>query len=102
MARIHELILKKIKNIKSCTIINCGYGKGTSVLEVINKFISASKKNFLVKIEKKRSKEISSIYADNSYLIKKLKWKPKFNNIDLSIKSCLKWEKKIKSIENKK
>jgi len=80
--------------MKSVTIINCGYNKGFSVLEIIKKFNKFSKKNFKIVIKKKRYNEISSIFAINSVLIK-LRWRPKYDDINKTVKNCINWEKRI-------
>ena len=38
IAKIHFLVLKKINRKKNLLYLNCGYGKGISVLEAINEF----------------------------------------------------------------
>ena len=94
LADIHNFILNKIKSLKNGTIINCGYNKGFSVLEIIKKFNKFSKKNFKIVIKKKRYNEISSIFAINSVLIK-LRWRPKYDDINKTVKNCINWEKRI-------
>ena len=95
LSEIHIKILKKIEKIKKSIILNCGYGKGTSVKQVVDKFIKISKKNANVIMYKKRPTDITSSIADNNNLKKFIKWKPKYNNLNLIIKSCLNWEKKL-------
>ncbi len=80
-----------IKNRKSF-ILNCGYGKGYSVLEIISKF-KKIKKNLKINFLKKRSGDIAQVYSCTKKFKKLLKWKPKYNNINLIIKSAIKWEK---------
>ena len=96
LANIHyELIKYANKNNKS-HIINCGYGKGYTVLEVINAFKSIINKNIIINYKKKRKGEIAISYSDNQKIKKLIKWKPKFNNLKLMVKSSLVWEKNLK------
>ena len=97
LSDIHIKILKKIDKIKKSVILNCGYGNGTSVKKVVNAFIKISKKRANVIILKKRPADIVSSIANSNKLKNFIKWKPKYNNLNLIIKSCLAWEKKIKS-----
>jgi UDP-glucose 4-epimerase len=97
LSDIHIKILKKIDKIKKSVILNCGYGNGTSVKRVVNAFIKISKKRANVIILKKRPADIVSSIANSNKLKNFIKWKPKYNNLNLIIKSCLAWEKKIKS-----
>ena len=43
----------------------------------------------------KRKGDIAQVYANTMKLKKVLKWKPKYNDIKLIIRSAIRWEKKI-------
>ena len=94
LANIHILALKKISSSKKSLILNCGYGKGYSVKEIVEIF-QKIKKGVVVRYRKKRIGDVAQIYSDNSKLKKILKWKPKFNDIQTILKSAIKWEKKL-------
>ena len=94
LADIHILALEKISSSKKSIILNCGYGKGYSVKEIVEIF-KKIKKGVIVKYKKKRIGDVAQIYSDNSKLKKILKWKPKFNSIQTILKSAIKWEKKL-------
>ncbi len=94
LADIHLKFLKKICKNNDSLILNCGYGKGYSVQEIVNTF-KKIKKNVIVKYQKRRVGDVAQIYANTSKLKKKLKWKPKFNNIKIILNSAIKWEKKL-------
>lgn len=95
LADIHlKVLLKASKNNKS-VILNCGYGKGFSVLEVVNNFKKFSKNKVTVKFEKRRKAEIVESVANVVKLKKYLKWKPRFFNLNKMIKNSLDWEKKL-------
>ena len=97
LADIHIAILKRISDNKKSLIINCGYGNGYSVKEIVDIF-KKIKKNLLINYKKKRPGDVPQIYADTSKLKKVLKWKPKHNNIKKIIISAIKWENKITKI----
>ena len=94
IAEIHYKVLEKIDKTKSSKILNCGYNKGTSVLDVAKEFKKQSHKEVKILFTKKRKGDLSKIIASNSKLLNFVKWKPKFNNLSKIVKSCLKWEKK--------
>ena len=97
LSEIHIQILKKIEEAKKSVILNCGYGKGVSVKEVVDKFIKISKKKDVsVAILKKRPADIESSIANNNNLKNFIKWKPKYNRLYFLIKSSLDWERKLK------
>jgi len=94
LADIHLKSLNYI-HTKPSLLLNCGYGKGYSVLDIVNLFKKMNK-NTIVKYTKRRPGDVSQVYADTKKSIKLLKWRPKYNNLKLILKSAFKWEKKIK------
>ena len=95
IAEIHLKVLDKIHRSNNSVILNCGYSKGISVKDVVKKFKKNTNKNVLVKIFKKRKGDMAKITANSSKLKKFINWKPKFNNLDLIVRGCIKWEKKL-------
>ena len=97
LANIHILAMNYLNKVKKSFIVNCGYGKGFSVQEVVNIF-KKIKKNCKVLYEKRRTGDIDQVYANTKKLKKILKWKPKHNNIKNILLSSIKWEKKLNTI----
>lgn len=95
---IHLKVIYFLNTKKKSLILNCGYGKGYSVLEIIN-LAKKIIKNLKVKYKKKRNGDIGSAYCSNTQLKKKLHWKPRHDKIALMLKSALKWEKKLNRIK---
>ena len=96
IAEIHYLVLEKINKLNISKILNCGYNKGTSVLQVAKEFRRQSSKKVNIIEAKRRSNDLIKIIASNNNLKKFINWKPKFNNLGKIVKSCIVWEKKIK------
>tara|TARA_B100001057_G_scaffold213346_1_gene213702 strand:+ start:266 stop:1252 length:987 start_codon:yes stop_codon:yes gene_type:complete len=94
LAELHIVALKNIIYKKKSLILNCGYGKGYSVKEIVDIF-KKIKKNVIVRYQSKRHGDVAQIYANISKLRKTLNWKPKYSNIKLILKSAIKWEKKL-------
>ena len=94
LADIHIKGLKYLENNKKSFILNCGYGKGYSVLQIVNIF-KKIKNGVGVQYRKRRPGDIAQVYANTKKFKKTLKWRPKYNNIRLIIKSAIKWEKKL-------
>ena len=99
LADIHLRGLNYITKNKKSFILNCGYGKGYSVLQIISKF-KKIKKNLKINFIEKRPGDVAQVYSCTKKFKKLLKWKPKYNNIDLIIKSAIKWEKKYNLASN--
>ncbi len=94
IADIHIKFLNNRKIKKKSLIVNCGYGKGHSVKEVVDIF-RLIKKNVVVSYKRRRPGDVGQVFANTEKLKKILNWKPKFNNIREIILSSIKWEKKL-------
>ena len=91
---IHLKCLKYLNTKKKSFILNCGYGKGYSVNEIV-KIFKKLKKNLSIKYTNRRPGDVDQVYANNNKIKKILRWKPKYNNIRKIIISAINWEKKI-------
>lgn len=101
LADIHIKVLKKISKEKNSIILNCGYGKGYSVLDII-KIFKKIVKNVEIIYLNRRPGDVAKIYSNTYKLKKYLNWKPKFNNIKYILISAINWEKKLSKIKKKK
>ncbi len=103
LAEIHYLSAKyACKNQKISEIFNCGYGNGHTVKEVKKSFESLNNKKIVHSNEPYKKGDIVESVCENKKIIKKLKWKPKYNNLKLMVKDTVKWfnhlnKKKIQS-----
>ena len=66
IAEIHFKVLEKIDKLNVSKILNCGYDKGTSVLEVAKEFLKQSSKKVKIFKTKRRKKDIVKIIASNN------------------------------------
>ena len=89
---------KKLMNINNSFYddCNCGYGKGFSILEVINEFEKIIKKKLDFKVGTRRKGDAEITVANVEKLFKEYNWKPSYDNLNKILQSALKWEKKIK------
>ncbi len=94
IAEIHLKVLEKINTLNVSKILNCGYNKGISVLEVAYEFKKQCSINVKIIKTNRRKKDIVKIIALNKELKKFISWKPKYNSLNKIVKSCLNWEKK--------
>jgi UDP-glucose 4-epimerase len=92
LADIHIKGLNYLKRDKKSFILNCGYGKGYSVQEILTIF-KKIKKNLTIQYQKRRPGDIAQVYSNTKKLNQLLKWKPKYNNMNKIIKSAINWEK---------
>ena len=96
LADIHFKALNKIKKNNHSIILNCGYGKGYSVLEIVKSFERISKKKFKINNYPRRKGDVIEIIANTKKMKQYLKWKPKYSKLSIAIKSAIQWEKGLK------
>ena len=97
LADIHIRAIEYLEKNNKSFVLNCGYGKGYSVLQIV-KIFKKIIKNLKIIFSNKRPGDVAEVYANTKKFKKLLKWKPKYNNINKIIKSAIKWEKKLNSI----
>ena len=93
LADIHIRAIEYLEKNNKSFVLNCGYGKGYSVLQIV-KIFKKIIKNLKIIFSNKRPGDVAEVYANTKKFKKLLKWKPKYNNINKIIKSAIKWEKK--------
>tara|TARA_B100001093_G_scaffold306205_1_gene292238 strand:- start:295 stop:1269 length:975 start_codon:yes stop_codon:yes gene_type:complete len=96
ISEIHYKVLLKIDKNFTSEILNCGYGKGISVNDVIKKFRKYANKNLKILKYPKRKGDMIKVISDNTKLKRFIKWKPRYNSLEKIVKTCIKWENKIK------
>ena len=76
-------------------VMNCGYGKGLSVLEVIDAVDRASGSPIVRVMEGRRAGDPPELVAGNARLLKTLDWRPAYADIDVIVGDALAWERKL-------
>ena len=95
LANAHVKTLKYIKEESKSLTLNCGYGKGYSVLEIV-KIFKKNDNRLIVNFKSRRAGDVDLVYANVKKIKEILKWKPKYNDINKIIKSSIKWEKSLR------
>ena len=96
---MHYLSAKYLMKDKKSEIFNCGYGKGFSIMEVVNSMSDILQRTLPSIIGKRRDKDIKTSIANVQKFKDCFGWKPKFNDIKHILKTSYEWEKKINSIK---
>ena len=95
LASIHLEVAKYLLDKKISNIFNCGYGKGYSVLEVINTANQICNNKIKFEYDKRRPGDSEKLISNVNKLHQHINWKPKFDDLKLIIKTAVEWEKKI-------
>jgi len=96
IAIAHVQSLKYLDHNNS-EIFNIGYGKGYSVKNVIFTMETVSNVTFDVIQSEKRIGDPSFVIANNNKIQEKMKWVPKYNDLELICNSAYEWEKVLNS-----
>ncbi|HOQ43493.1 MAG TPA: UDP-glucose 4-epimerase GalE [Smithellaceae bacterium] len=75
-------------------VMNCGYGRGYSVHEVVAAAKKVTGVNFKTEIKSRRPGDPPSLISDSSRIRKITGWKPQYDDLDLMIRTAWEWEKK--------
>jgi len=94
LADIHIKVLNYLVKKKKSLILNCGYGKGYSVQEIVNIF-KKIKKNLIISYQNRRPGDATEVYSNTKKLNQLLKLRFKYNNMNKIIKSAINWEKNL-------
>ena len=97
LADIHVRSLEHLLDEKKSEIINCGYGKGYSVKEVIETTNLIINKHINCVDAPRRRGDAEMVVSNISRLNKIIDWKPKYNNLKFIIQTAIDWEIKLKN-----
>jgi UDP-glucose 4-epimerase len=75
--------------------LNCGYGHGYSVREVLRAVEKANQKRLTVTEEPRRAGDPPELIAVADEIRRVLGWTPKFDDLDTIVRTSLAWERKI-------
>lgn len=78
-------------------VLNCGYGHGYSVKEVIKVVKEVSGVDFKVIHSDRRAGDAVKLISKAEKIKNVLNWNPKYDNLKFIVKSALDWEEKLKS-----
>ena len=95
LAQAHRAALSYLRNDGPSTTLNCGYGRGTSVLETIEAVRRVSGRNFAVQYAARRPGDIMPMIADTSRIGTTLDWTPQYADLETIAAHALAWEEKL-------
>ena len=95
LAQAHRAALAYLRGGGASTTLNCGYGRGYSVLETIEAVRRVSLRNFAVQYAPRRPGDIMTMVADTSRIRKLLDWTPQYDDLQTIARHALAWEEKL-------
>jgi UDP-glucose 4-epimerase len=95
LTRAHAAALAHLRAGKPSATFNCGYGRGYSVLEVIEAVKRAAKRDFPVRYAARRAGDPATIVAGVARIRAQLQWTAAFADLDTIVAHALAWESKL-------
>src|SRR6202045_2870342 len=95
LAQAHRAALSYLRGEGHSVTLNCGYGRGYSVLETIEAVRRVSGRNFAVQYAPRRPGDIVTMVADTGRIRSTLDWTPQYDDLETIAKHALAWEEKL-------
>jgi UDP-glucose 4-epimerase len=95
LARAHSASLAYLRQGGASTTLNCGYGRGYSVFQVIDAVRRVAGCDFPVRMGPRRGGDPTSIVARADRIGELLAWRPTMNNLDTIVAHALAWERRL-------
>ncbi|ROT99574.1 UDP-glucose 4-epimerase GalE [Marinobacter sp. R17] len=92
LAKAHVMALDYMKRGGTSDVLNCGYGRGFTVREVIEVVKRLSGNDFPVTETERRAGDPAALMADNSKITRTLGWQPDYDDLDTIVGTALAWE----------
>ncbi|MET0238973.1 MAG: UDP-glucose 4-epimerase GalE [Sphingobium sp.] len=96
LAAAHVLALEALmEKPAESLLMNCGYNRGFSVLEVLDAVDRVTNLTIERRLEPPRAGDPPALVADNSVIRAKLPWVPKYDDLPTIVTHALAWERKL-------
>jgi len=95
LVRAHSDALRHLRSGGKSLTLNCGYGHGFSVLEVIEAVKRASGVDLKVETAPRRAGDPAQIVADSRRAGATLGWRPRFDDLSIIVTHALAWEREL-------
>ena len=95
LARAHSAALAHLRRGGDSKTFNCGYGKGSSVLEVVDAVRRISGRDFPVEVCGRRPGDPAALVANVDRIRSTLDWRPQFQDLDTIVSHAFAWERRL-------
>jgi UDP-glucose 4-epimerase len=95
LVRAHAEALRYLRSGAPPLTLNCGYGHGFSVLDVIEAVKRVSGIDFKVDIAPRRPGDPAQIVAQSERVRSKLGWQPRYDDLSTIVRDALDWEREF-------
>lgn len=93
LAKAHVMALDYMAGGGESQVLNCGYGRGFTVREVIDRVKAESGVDFPVTETGRRAGDPGALMADNTRVKAVLGWQPDYDDLATIVRTALAWER---------
>jgi len=94
LADAHVLALGHLMNGAESLSLNCSYGHGYSVRQVIAVVERVAEVSLNTAIAPRRQGDVAALVADNANILSTLPWTPNHDDLEFMIQTALDWERR--------
>ena len=76
-------------------LLNCGYGRGFSVLEVLDAVDRVTNMKIERTLGPRRAGDPDALISDNRAILSTFPWQPRYDDLDLIVRHALAWERSL-------
>jgi UDP-glucose 4-epimerase len=98
LATAHVAALERLLDDPSPLVVNCGYGHGFSVREVVEAFARVSGVDLDPEVGPRRPGDPPVLVADNRRILASLDWRPERDDLDRILASAWAWERRLQAM----
>ena len=91
----HLAALRYLREGGGSLVLNCGYGCGFSVFDVIASVRRVSSVDFPIRIGPRRPGDPAALVADAERIGEAFDWRPKLDDLDTIVGHALSWERRL-------
>jgi UDP-glucose 4-epimerase len=95
LARAHLNALDYLRRGGHSVVLNCGYGHGYSVREVLESVQRVAGKALVIREEPRREGDPPTLVAKADRVRELLGWQPQLDDLDTIVRTSLRWEEAL-------
>ncbi len=100
LASAHVIALEAlVSDPQRSHTLNCGYGHGYSVMQVLDAVDRVTNNKVDRKLEGRRAGDPDALISDNRAIKNTFGWEPRYDDLDQIVQHALAWERKLTDIQ---
>lgn len=95
LAQAHLSALEHLRGGGGSVTVNCGYGRGYSVHEVMEAFERVTGEPLPSEMAPRRAGDPPQLIADSAAIRTVLGWRPRYDDLDFIVETAINWERSL-------